>query len=75
MSDRRAPWRLWACTAALFLFGINAIVALLLDPGPWWSWVPHLLLGMLLVANAAVLFAEARRNPRRRQKKRSLPPL
>ncbi|MER5790845.1 hypothetical protein [Streptomyces sp. NPDC001980] len=75
MTDRRAPWWLWACMAASFLLGVNGIAAPLLDPEPWWSWLPHLLLGVVLVVNAGVLFAEARRNPRRRWKKRSLPPL
>ncbi|MFK0151519.1 hypothetical protein ACIQVK_05460 [Streptomyces sp. NPDC090493] len=75
MIDRRAPWWPWACTAASFLLGAFEIAAPLLGPSSWWSRLPHLLLGGILLANAGTLFAGARRNPRRRGKKRSLPPL
>ncbi|SEE74702.1 hypothetical protein [Streptomyces sp. Ag109_O5-10] len=76
MADRRAPWWLWAFMAASFLLGLNGIAAPLLNPHPWWSWLPHLLLGVVLVVNAGFLFAEVRQGRRRRwKKKHSLPPL
>ncbi|MER6269296.1 hypothetical protein [Streptomyces sp900105755] len=76
MANRRAPWWLRAYTAASFLIGVLAIVAALLDHDPWWSWLPHLLLGAGLVALAVFLFLAVGRSSRpRRLKKRSLPPL
>ncbi|MEV7386334.1 MULTISPECIES: hypothetical protein [unclassified Streptomyces] len=75
MADRRAPWWLWAYMAASFLSGVNAIVASLLDRDPWWSWLPHLLVGLVLVFFAVFLFVAVGRSPQRGLKKRGLPPL
>ncbi|WP_405837031.1 hypothetical protein [Streptomyces sp. NBC_01518] len=76
MADRRAPWLFLTCMVAVFLVGVATIVASLLDPDPWWSWLPHLLQAVSLVAVA--LFFVVAVVPRRRRRgvrKRSLPPL
>ncbi|MEW1774566.1 hypothetical protein [Streptomyces sp. NPDC086777] len=75
MAYRRAPWWWWPCTALSFLVGGFVIVTSLLDPGPWWSWSPHLLLSAILIADAGFLCTEARRKRQRGGKKRPLPPL
>ncbi|MFD4557687.1 hypothetical protein ACFWP5_25750 [Streptomyces sp. NPDC058469] len=77
MADRRAPWWFWTYLVASFVIGVGAIVASLSDPDPWWSWLPHLLQAVSLVAFALFFVAVGPLPRRRRQrlKKRSLPPL
>lgn len=76
MVDSRARWRLRACAVVLFLGGGGSVVASLQDRDPWWSWLPHLWVGVLLVAVSLLLFlAGGRRRRFPRVRKRSLPPL
>ncbi|MEU6357835.1 hypothetical protein ABZ896_52580 [Streptomyces sp. NPDC047072] len=75
MTNHHAPWRFRACAATFLVSGVTTIVASLLDQDPWWSWLPHLLLGTVLVALAILLFMATGGSHRPSAKKRSLPPL
>lgn len=75
MVNRRALWWLRTYTAASFVTGVSMIVASVLDHGAWWSWLPHLLLGAILVALAVFLFMDVGHGRQRKLKKRSLPPV
>lgn len=75
MANRRAPWWFRTYTAASFVIGVSVIVASVLDHDPWWSWLPHLLLGVGLVALAIFLFVAVGHSRQRKMKKRSLPPV
>ncbi|WP_405995204.1 hypothetical protein [Streptomyces sp. NBC_00986] len=76
MAERRVPWWLWTWVVVFSCVGVATIVATVTDGDPGWSWFPHLLQGVSLVAFAVffyVVVGPLRR--RRRAKKRSLPPL